>query len=52
MSQPTTCSKCNGSGVTGQVRYTVITKPDGSQEPVTETFTGPCSGCNGSGRTY
>ncbi|WP_181442582.1 hypothetical protein [Streptomyces tateyamensis] len=48
--QPIPCYACGGAGVTTQTRHTVVTRPDGSQEPTTETFTGPCSTCHGSGR--
>ncbi|WP_181799465.1 hypothetical protein [Kitasatospora acidiphila] len=48
--QPIACYACGGSGVTEQTRHSVITNPDGTQEAVTETYTGPCSTCHGSGR--
>jgi DnaJ-class molecular chaperone len=48
--QPIPCYACAGSGVTTRTRHSVVTKPDGTQEPRIETYTGPCSTCHGSGR--
>lgn len=43
----TSCGPCGGTGLTEHTEHTVETEPDGTQKPVTRTWTGACSTCSG-----